>query len=239
VSGVSFASGDLDRLRAATRPTLLVGAGQTEQARRVALLSGSFDPVTVGHDALAAAAAGSVDMVLLVYSVRTLPKEAGATAPLLSEDERLRVLEAFCRVRPGLAPALCSHGLVAEQVAAAADRFPRAHVAVVAGSDKVLQLLDPWWYRDRDAELGPMFERAEVWYAVREGDREVVEHVLAAPENAAWAGRFRPLDVDVAVAAVSSRWARELARGGQDISGLVPPQAMDAIRRAVASEHGL
>ena len=205
----------------------------------MALLSGSFDPLTLGHEALSTAAAGRADLVVLVHSVRTLPKEAGATAPLLSEDERLRVLESFCRVRPGLAPALCSHGLLAEQVAAAADRLPRAELAVVAGSDKVLQVLDPRWYRDRDAELAPMFDRAEFWYAVRRGEREAVERLLAAPENAAWAGRFHPLDVGPDVAAVSSRRVRELARRGQNTSGLVPPEAMDSIRRAVASEGEL
>jgi len=188
----------------------------------VAILSGSFDPLTVGHAALAQAALRHSDLVLFVYSVRTLPKEEGVTAPLLSEDERLAVLEAFCEARPGIEPALCSHGLLAEHVAAAVARFPSSELALVMGSDKVRQLLDPEWYEDREHTLRSLFERASVLYAVRSGDEGMVEGLLEQPQNDLWRDRFVPLDVPPEVAAVSSRLVRDGLAHGHDVSRLVP-----------------
>lgn len=230
---------DLEPLRVAADPTILVEPDPGSPSS-VALLAGSFDPITVGHDAMARAAARWAQAVLLVYAVRTLPKDGAPTPPLLSEPERLRVLHAFCTPRRGMAVALCSHGLLAEQVEAAARRFPAARLAVVAGSDKVLQLLHPRWYPEgrRDAVLGTMFGRAEVWYAVREGDGDALASALDLPANRPFASRIRALrGVDPEVADVSSRRVRERARQGRDVSGLVPPEALAALVRAAAARR--
>jgi nicotinate-nucleotide adenylyltransferase len=217
----------LQELREAPEPVLRL---RTEPAgpepRSVALLSGSFDPLTIGHVALAEAALGHAQLVLLVYSVRPLPKEAEAPPPLLSEDQRLAVLEAFCATRPGLEPALCSHGLLAEQVEAAAARFPASDLALVMGSDKVRQMLDPGWYEDPGGVLGPLFSRSKVLYAVRAGEDGLVEEMLGQPGNALWRSRFEPLDVAPDIAAVSSRLVRERLASGHDVSHLVPAEAM-------------
>ena len=235
MSAAAFTEDDLRRLRTADRPELLAPGVEGSPAT-VALLAGSFDPVTVGHLALAEAAAEAADVVLLVYAVKTLPKGAGAPPQLLDEPERLRVLAAVCRARgPWLVPALCSHGLLADQVAAAADRFTGSALAIVAGSDKLLQLVDPSWYQDRDAALAPMLRAAEVWFAVRTGDDERVRAALARPENRAVAGRVRRLAVAGPAVGVSSGEVRELARRGRDVSGLVPAEAVVAVVRAAAS----
>jgi hypothetical protein len=93
---------------------------------------------------------------------------------------------------------------------------------VVAGSDKVVQVLDPAWYEDRDAALGAMFEAAGVLYAVREGDEQGLERTLSLPENVKWKGCFRRLPVRGDVARISSRTVRSLLREGRDVSSLVP-----------------
>jgi cytidyltransferase-like protein len=197
----------------------------------VALLSGSFDPLTLGHVALSEAALDHANLVLLVYSVRTLPKEGSAPGPLLSEEERLAVLEAFCERRPRMEPALSSHGLLAEQVQAASARFPSSDLALVMGSDKVRQLLDPSWYEDREATLRPLFSRARILYAVRAGEKGVVEELLRA-ESQNWRHRFQRLEVPSDMAALSSRRVRELVAAGQDVSGLLPPEALALVRRS-------
>ena len=211
-------------LREVERPTLvLISPLPDPPPDRVALLAGSFDPITVAHDALAAAALTQADLVLLVYSVRTLPKEGSSPDPLLAESDRLDALTRFARSRPGLAVALASHGLLADQAAAARDRFPDAELLLAMGSDKVLQLLDPVWYPDRDATLQRLFEEARVLYTVREGDHQRLAAALAAPENAGWGDRFEPLPVPPEVAAVSSRLVRERRAAGLDVGHLVPP----------------
>jgi nicotinamide-nucleotide adenylyltransferase len=222
----------LQELRDAPQPVLRL---RTElpgpEPRVVALLSGSFDPITVAHEALAEAALVHADLVLLVYSVRTLPKDLDSPPPLLTEDERLAALEAFCQARPGMEPALCSHGLLVEQAEAAANRFPASEIALVMGSDKVRQLLDPRWYQDRERTLGSLFQRARMLYAVRAGDVGAIEALVGQPPNDVWRERFTPLDVSPEVAAISSRAVREQFSSGADVSASVPPEAAVILKR--------
>jgi nicotinic acid mononucleotide adenylyltransferase len=167
--------------------------------------------------------------VLLVYSVRTLPKEGPTSQPLLSETERLAVLEAFSEARPGIEPALSSHGLLAEQVQAARARFPSSDLALVMGSDKVRQVLDPKWYKDRRRALQVLFSEARILYAVRTGDQGVVEDLLRNRENARWKDRFVRLEVPSDLAAVSARLIRKRLATGGDVARLVPIEAMSLL----------
>jgi nicotinic acid mononucleotide adenylyltransferase len=198
----------------------------------VGLLSGSFDPPTIAHRALAR---GLVEMgcelVLLVWSVRTLPKERAPggdpSPPLLDTAARIECLAALAgspQAGPGLGVALSSHGLIAEQAEAAAHRFPGARLVAGMGSDKVLQLLDPRWYEDRTPALDRLTALATVAYAARAGEEELVRAALADPANARWRWAFGSLGCDPAVAAVSSREVRTRLRAGEDVSDLVPPE---------------
>lgn len=225
----------LEELRRSDRPRLVLVPDPGE-ARSVALLAGSFDPITVAHAALAEAAAERAELVVLVYAARALPKEGPVPAPLLAEAERLRILEAFCRRRPGLVVGMCSHGLLADQVAAARERFPGSELFLVMGSDKALQVLDPRWYEDREAALDLLFREARVLHAAREEQGRAVEEALRAPENARWRGRFEGLPVAPGVGGVSSRLVRELLRRGRDVRHLVPPEAYRALTRAAAGQ---
>jgi nicotinamide-nucleotide adenylyltransferase len=217
----------------ATRSVLFV-TPEPDSPARVALLPGSFDPITVAHAALAEQAAARADLVVLVYAVRTLPKEGDGPPPLLSPEERLRVLRRFTGARPGHAVGVASRGLLAEQVQAASERFPGARLWVVTGSDKVLQLLDPKWYEDRDASLSPLFERAGVLYAERAGEEGAVEAALQRAENRAWRDRFERLDLDPEVASISSRAVRERLLAGGDVRSLVPDAAHEAVAASAA-----
>jgi nicotinamide-nucleotide adenylyltransferase len=217
----------LQELRDAPQPVLrLRTALSGPEPRVVALLSGSFDPLTMGHALLAEAALGHAELVLLVYSVRTLPKEEELPGPLLSEDERLAILEAFCESRPGIEPALCSHGLLGDQVEAAAARFPASHLVLVMGSDKVRQLLDPRWYEDRDVALRRLFSRASVLYTDRAGEPGKVDAMLRQPENSSWRHSFQRLPVDPEAASISSRLVREQLAAGQNVAHVVPAESL-------------
>ncbi|MGH2687876.1 MAG: hypothetical protein ACRDKW_03575, partial [Actinomycetota bacterium] len=195
----------LDLLRREGPPRLELLTPAPPVPRAVGLLSGSFDPPTVAHAALASGLLGAgCELVLLVWSVRTLPKEAAPGGdpipPLLHEDARLDCLVAMAAARPGLAVALCSRGLIAEQAEAAARRFPGARLVVGMGSDKVLQLLDPRWYDDRTAALDRLTSLATVALAPRAGQEAAVAEVLARPENARWRAAFADLGLPAGVA---------------------------------------
>lgn len=214
----------LAELRGAARPRLVVLGDVPTPPRSVGLLAGSFDPPTVAHVALAEGLRREAELVLLVYSVRTLPKEGRAAPPLLTEEARLEALRAVCARRPGILPAVCSHGLLADQVAAAAERFPGARLLLALGSDKALQLLDPRWYGDRDQVLDALFALAEVRYAVRPGDEGRVEAALREEANARWRRRFRRVELPPEATEAASRRIREALRRGVPPEHLVPPE---------------
>lgn len=205
--------------------------------RELGVVSGSFDPPTLAHLALAH---GLHDMgcevVALVYSVRTLPKEVapgGLVRPaLLDPVDRLACLAAVCEGRPWLGVAVCSHGLLAEQAEAAARACPGARVILGMGSDKVLQLLDPRWYDDRDAALEALFARASVAYAPRSGQAEAVVQALARPHNLAWAGAISLLDVPREIWELSSRQVRERLASGEVPTEWLPPEVVPFVVRA-------
>ena len=224
----------VDRLRREGPPRLeLLTPAPALAPRVVGLLSGSFDPPTVAHAALASGLLDAgCDLVLLVWSVRTMPKEAAPggepTPPLLDEDARLDCLLAMAAARGGVGVALSSHGLIAEQAEAAARRFPGARLVVGMGSDKVLQLLDPRWYDDRTAALDRLTGLATVAYAARAGQEEAVAEVLARPENAPWRRSFADLGLPSGVADVSSREVRGRLRAGAEVSHLLPPEVAES-----------
>lgn len=223
----------LETLRRAADPRLVVLGGLPVEPTAVTLVSSSFDPLTLGHVGLVEAAAFEGELVLLVYAARTLPKEGDPAPPLLAEADRLEVVQRFCATRSGLAAALCSHGLLVEQAEAARRRFPGARLTLAMGSDKALQLLDPRWYEDRDAELLRLVASADIRFAVRAGDRGRVEATLSSPENVRFVSAFHEVRLEPSVAAISARQVRELARRGEPFEHLVPPEAVPAIRLAL------
>lgn len=202
---------------------------------RVGLVSGSFDPMTIAHAALADALARSTDLVLFLYSSRTLPKEPGPAGepgePLLSPRDRVASLLAYCRSRPRLGVALCSHGLYADQAEAAAARFPGADIVFAVGSDKLVQLLDPSWYANREEALQKLFSLARVAYAVREGEEDRLSAALE--EASRWRDRMDLMPLPPDLAGLSSRRVRQEVARGSDVSELVPSEVLPLIERLV------
>jgi nicotinic acid mononucleotide adenylyltransferase len=194
--------------------------------------------MTVAHAALTDVLAASTDLVLLLYSSRTLPKEAGPGGepgePLLSPKERVASLLAYCRSRPQLGVAVGSHGLYADQAEAAARLFPRSDLVFGVGSDKLVQLADPAWYEaggpgGRQAALDRLFGLSNVAYAVREEGDERLAAALARLDR--WKDRIEPLALPPELAGLSSRGVRELVARGRDVADLVPPEVLPFLER--------
>jgi nicotinamide-nucleotide adenylyltransferase len=221
----------LRRALAATEPRLEVLDG-APPVGSLGLVPGSFDPMTVAHAALAEAL--DVDLAVLVYSPRTLPKDpslGGIEPPLLDDTGRIRSLLAFAAGRDRIEVALCSHGRLVDQAEAAVAGFPGARLVFGVGSDKVAQILDPRWYQDPAAEIGRLFSLAEIRYGVRAGSR--IDDVIGAAGP--WRGRLHPLDLPEEVAELSSRRVRAALRRGEDVDPLVPPEIRPFLRRGGAS----
>jgi nicotinic acid mononucleotide adenylyltransferase len=232
VAGNHTRIGDaLRRALGAREPRLEVLDG-VPPAGSLGLVPGSFDPMTVAHAALAEAL--DVDLVLLVYSPRTLPKESSSGAvepPLLDEVDRIGSLVAYAAGTDRVEVALCSHGRLVDQAEAAAAAFPHARLVFGVGSDKVAQILDPRWYRDPAAEIGRLFALSEIRYGVRAGSR--IDHGIGAAGP--WPSRLHPLDLPEEVAELSSSRVRAALRRGEDVDPLVPPAIRPFLKRGGAS----
>jgi nicotinic acid mononucleotide adenylyltransferase/predicted RNA-binding protein with PIN domain len=146
---------------------------------------GSFDPLTTAHIAIADAAHRhtALDSLDLVISNVALGKEHGAHT---SVEERVAAIERAGRTRPWLHARVTDALLIAE-IAAGYD-------VVVMGADKWAQVRDPSWYGD-DADA-------------RDAAVAALPHVVVAPRPGFDTDGAEVLDVDPALAAVSSTRAR-------------------------------
>ncbi len=186
-------------------------------ARRIALLSGSFNPPTSAHTLMAERALND-ECDAVVYLVPVAP--AGKQPTGLMLEDRLLLLGAAAQ--PGSFTAVSSAGLYWEQAQAAAAAFPDADITFLAGSDKLEQVFDAAWYDDRDDALERLFGRARMLVSPRGESAEAVRQILEAPANRRFAHRVSVLPLHPAVGDLSSTRVRGLLCSGAEPSGLVP-----------------
>ncbi len=232
---------DLERLLAHRRALELVGTADEPRGElvhvpaggiegKLGLLPGSFNPLTVAHTALAAAAldSGAADRVLFTLSTRTVDKEVVAGAAL---EDRLLVLELAAEEDGRLGVLVTNRGLYVDQAELARAAFPSAtEIVFLVGWDKIVQILDPRYYDDRDAALERLFGLAGFLVAPR-GDVGAagLTELLDRPEHRRFAGAVRPLELPLSLREVASRRARAGAMSADQL----PPAA-----RAFVEETG-
>jgi nicotinate-nucleotide adenylyltransferase len=209
---------------------------------RIALFGGSFNPVHVGHLAVAEAARDGLrlDGVLLVPCRRPPHKAAPGLAP---GRDRLAMLRLAVRGRPGLAvsdvelrrapPSYTIHTVAAVREAMrrvsrgsrGGARGGRDALYLLVGADMLMDL--PGWYRARR-----LVRLARVAAAGRPGwSLTALRKPLARAFGAAFVrdlvrGRFASPGIDV-----SSTEIRLRVRAGRPIRGLVPDAVAAYIRR--------
>lgn len=110
---------------------------------RRAVFPGSFDPLTVGHLAIADAAHEQVvlDEVCMVISREPLVKEAAAQAAV---GERLGAIRDAASERAWLSAAETEHRLLVD--------IAQGYDFLIVGGDKAAQLLDPVFYGGSESE---------------------------------------------------------------------------------------
>lgn len=193
----------------------------TAPAPRIGVLGGSFDPVHIGHLAVAVAArhALHLDQVLLV--VANDPWQKSGDRPITPAEERFALVEAAVVDLEGIAASRIEidRGGPSYTIDTLHDlrgRWPGSPLHVVVGAD-VAASLGTW---HRSAELPAM---ATLVVAERAGGP-------AGPEPPGWTVVHLPVPrLDVS----SSDLRRRLA-AGEPVDVLVPP----AVIRRMA-EHGL
>jgi nicotinamide-nucleotide adenylyltransferase len=194
--------------------------------KRLILFPGSFNPPTIAHVGLAEALMNHDlgDEVWFTVSARTIDKEQVTGAML---EDRLAMLLCLVRDSPDFGIALSNRGLFVDIAEAAHQLFRDLDgVSFLVGYDKIVQILNPRYYEDRDAALERLFHFASFRVARRAGSTDNdVHELLGRPENRRFAQRIDPLPKGAgdAVSAMSSSLVRrQIEDGLRDRADVAP-----------------
>jgi nicotinamide-nucleotide adenylyltransferase len=191
---------------------------------RVGVLTGSFNPLTPAHTRLMRSAARALRLTDTIWacSRTTVDKEQVERATLVDRLVQVRAYLDARKVTAGLA--VLEAGLYADQATALRSILPPgARVWLIAGFDKVVQILDARYYADRDAALRQLFQTADLAVAPRgQRDGTDLRNMLALPENRPVARHVRRLPAHPETGYLSSTAARALVAGGTTLAELAP-----------------
>ena len=216
----------VETLDLAGPPTARVlSPGAATSFRRVGLLCGSFNPLTLAHTELAERAGETyqLDRVFFTLAKVTVDKEQ---ARGLGLADRLLLLSLYARRHEHTGVALVNRGLYFEQARAFRSVLgAAAELNFVVGMDKLVQIFDPRYYQDRDAALRQLFVLSSLIVANR-GDmaREEFDRLLDRPENRPYRPHVRFCPLPATVADLSATAVRDRLAAGETINAAVPAE---------------
>jgi nicotinic acid mononucleotide adenylyltransferase len=230
----------LNQLEPEAPPKALVVPGSPQPCENILVFSGSFNPPTTAHLALLKQAQQFARQhepmfVYAAFSTHTTDKEA-VERPLLLD--RILLLKRLLQTRlPHAGIILFNRGLYIEQAQAIRTSFPRVkRIFFLVGFDKIVQILDPRYYDDRDRVLSALFKLAVLLVAPRgnAGEQELAD-LLRQPENQRFARFIHALPFDPAYRLVSSTHVRQEGnKATNDALHNVPQEVRQFIRETRA-----
>lgn len=226
----------LEQLDPEAGPKALIVPGSPEPQGHIIVFPGSFNPPTNAHLALLEQAwhfanAHGPMRIYAAMSTHTTDKES-VTRPLLLD--RIILLEIVLRHHlPHTGIMLVNRGLYVEQAEGIHRCFPQVmQLYFLIGYDKIVQILDPRYYEDRDAALKELFALAEFLVAPRgNAGAEDLKDLLSKPENKQFARHIHALPLNSAYREISSTRIRQNPEAHAED---VPPEVMQFIRETHA-----
>jgi nicotinic acid mononucleotide adenylyltransferase len=127
---------------------------------------------------------------------------------------------------------LFNRGLYVEEAEAVRTSFPEVtRLFFLIGFDKIVQILDPRYYQDRDTALRELFALAELLVAPRgDAGAETLHALLSQPENQPFAGHIHALPFSPTYRTISSTAIRQNPHAHFDE---VPPE----VQRFIQETH--
>jgi len=204
----------LDQLHPDNPPQALIVPGSPEPCDNIIVFPGSFNPPTKAHIALLKQARQYTRQhapthLYVAISKHIVDKEKVERALLL---DRIMLLETVLHHhlrQTGIM--LFNRGLYVEQAEAVQRSFPKVKkLFFLIGYDKIVQILDPRYYDDRDTALKELFSLAEVLVVPRAGfGPKELEELLHKPENEPFTRYIHPLPFSTTYRNMSSSRIRE------------------------------
>jgi nicotinic acid mononucleotide adenylyltransferase len=231
----------LDQLHSEESPQALLVPESPHPRGGVIIFTGSFNPPTMAHIAMLKQAQRFAHthqpmQVYAAFTKHTVDKES-VERPLLLD--RIMLLQQVLQKRlPHAGILLFNRGLYVEQAEAVRNTFHGVRsILFLIGFDKIVQILDPHYYEDRDAALLDLFRLAELLVAPRGniGEHELAE-LLKQPQNQRFARYIHNLPLSSEYREVSSTSVRE---GGANVQHEVPQEVRQFMRDTRAYEPPL
>lgn len=222
----------LDRLHPTDAPQASIALGPIPDRTSLIVFPGSFNPPTIAHLALLKQAqhyarAHEPMSLYAAFSKLTVDKET-LERPLLLERVLLlsHVLE---RRLPETGILLFNRGLYVEQAQALRGTFPGVkRILFLLGYDKIVQILDPRYYHDRDASLALLFSLAELLVVPRNNfGKAELDALVQQPQNSRFASSIHALPFSSLYRDISSTHVR---RGDGDYARQVPREVLHFMR---------
>ena len=230
----------LDQLDPEAKPQALIVPGSPQPRGTIIVFPGSFNPPTIAHLALLKQAREFAlhqalpetnrSKTVLVYAAisRHIVDKEHVERPLMLD--RIMLLQMVLqRHLPGAGIMLFNRGLYVEQAEAVRTSFPEVErLFFLIGFDKIVQILDPRYYDNRDAALNELFKLAELLVAPRGGaDADDLTDLLRQAQNQPFAQYIHALPFDPAYRDISSTRIRQQA---DEYSHDVPEEVQRFIR---------
>jgi nicotinate (nicotinamide) nucleotide adenylyltransferase len=183
---------------------------------RLGILSGTFNPPTRAHLALAASALGVVDGVLFVMP-RVLPHKSYEGVGF---EDRLRMLQLVVSEHPLFSLASTERGLFLDVARECrAELGARVALAFLCGRDAAERVVN--WDYGRPGAFLEMLREFELLVADRQGSFRIPEQM---------AGRIHPLAAGAAYDDVSATEVRRRIRSSEPWEDLVPAEIVPLVR---------
>ncbi|MGE0681434.1 MAG: hypothetical protein AB7P69_11135 [Candidatus Binatia bacterium] len=193
--------------------------------RRVGILCGSFNPLTLAHTELAERTReiARLDLVFFTLAKVTTDKEHVTG---LSLEDRLLLLSLYVQRHAQTGIALVNRGLYFEQAQAFRSAVgEQVELSFIVGMDKLLQILDAKYYQDRDAALRQLFALTSLIVANRGAmARKEFDCILDRPENRPYRFQIQFCPLTETIADLSATEVRDGLAAGRSVEEWVPPE---------------
>lgn len=204
----------LDQLQPDAPPKAVVVPGSPVPHGSIIVFPGSFNPPTKAHLGLLRQAQRYANhhapmQLYAAFSKVTVDKER-VERPLLL-DRILLLVEVLQKELPYTGVMLFNRGLYVEEAEAVRNSFSTVkQLFFLIGFDKIVQILDPHYYTDRNAALKDLFSLAQLLVAPRGKDgAEQLAELLNRPENRLFAPFIHELPLSSAYRNMSSTQVRQ------------------------------
>lgn len=207
-----------------------VETSSTQAKGSIGILSGSFNPPTLAHMELVRRAKESFQLDRVFFTISRITIDKEKVGGLILED-RLLLLSLLAESLGWASVAVVNKGLYFEQARAFRSLLGEgAEIYFIVGMDKVIQIFDPYYYKDMEKALKDLFSETQLIAAGRGTlGKEELKQLLAKTEIRHYRDKVHYLPIPEEMRGLASSDLRNKIADGE----LFHSQLPDSVERFV------